>query len=126
MEAGGRPLLTLKPGPPRIVECLVDFAAPEFETAKGAPLLLGYLADTALDETLLDRLARSGRGDDASRVLPLEKLSAPGRPVVAADDERSPVLLPLLLLALVVLAWDAIGTVRRLRRDYFAPVRTAG
>jgi hypothetical protein len=75
------------------------------------------LADSALDESLLSRSVTAGRGDDASRIASLRTLRASAGPGPRSAVHRPAFLVPLLLLALALLAWDAFALARRLARD---------
>jgi hypothetical protein len=124
-ESGGRPLILLRPGPPRVVETSLDLSSPGFAGEEALPLLVGFLADTALGEPLLDRSAAVGRGEMASRVAALQTLQAQARPGRDVRTNHSAVYLPLLLLALALLAWDVLVLGRRLLRDHVRPAQAS-
>ena len=116
LASGVTPLLILRDGSPRVVESALDVEAPGFAQGAGLPLLLAGLADIALDSALLGQTVSTDRGEDASRVMPLDvaplpSIAAPA-PVAAPLDLR-----PLLLLALALLGWDLWALERRLVRD---------
>lgn len=116
LASGVTPLLILRDGSPRRIESALDIEAPGFARGPGLPLLLAALADIALDRALLGQAVGTDRGDDASRVMPLEMAPLPS--VTAPAPEATPVdLRPLLLLALALLAWDLWALARRLVRD---------
>lgn len=119
LASGSTPLLFLRRGPPRVVEAALDLDAPGFAAGPGLPLLIAALADLALDTSLLGRTVNVDRGDEASRVMPLDAAPLPVR-TEPRDDAAPPDLLPLLLLALALLAWDLWALVRRVVRDWLA------
>jgi hypothetical protein len=107
LAAGAVPLIVVRGGSPRVVECALDLDAADFVTGPGSPLLLAGLAEIALDAPLLGRIASTDRGNDASRVVPLAMV-AKERPQVSAGGARRITLLPLLLLVLALLAVDLL------------------
>lgn len=119
LASGSTPLLILRAGPPRLVESAIDLEAPGYASGPGLPLLLAGLADVAIDATLLGRTVSVDRGDDASRILSLEAPPLPAR--AEPQNDAAPLgLLPLLLLALALLAWDLWALLRRLGREWTA------
>jgi len=114
--SGGSPLIVARGGTPRIVETALDVTAPGFESGPGLPLLVSALADAALDTQLLARIASAGRGEQASRVAPLADPSVVAQPTKYAVATGLSIT-PLLLLALALLAWDALLASRRLLRE---------
>ncbi len=118
LESEGTPLIVLRPGPPRVVETSLDFSSPAAGAEASVPLGIGLLADLALDQRLLDRTAQAGRGSAASRMAPVAQLRAGGadRPLHRSDD--STIERPLLLLALLLLMWDAALLARRQLREH--------
>lgn len=123
LESGGTPLAVLRRGPPRIVETAVDFGSPAATGDESVPLLLGALFDVALDQALLRRAALGGRGAAASSVVPLARLQARdvGGPAVRPHDTT--LALPLLWIAIGLLAWDAVLLGRRLLRNRHRALR---
>lgn len=116
LASGVTPLLIQRDGSPRVVESALDVEAPGFAQSPGLPLLIAALADITLDDTLLGQTVSTDRGDDASRVMPLELTPLPS--VAAPAPEAAPLnLRPLLLLALALLAWDLWALARRFLRD---------
>jgi Aerotolerance regulator N-terminal len=117
LESEGRPLIVLRPGPPRVVETALDFSSPAAGAEASVPLVIGLLADLALDQRLLDRTVQAGRGSAASLMAPIAQLQAgdADRPLLRTGD--STIERPLLLLAMLLLAWDAALLARRLLRD---------
>jgi hypothetical protein len=125
LQAGATPLIVLRHGTPRVVETSLDLSGPEIAHDDALPLLVGLLADVAMDDSLLARTASGGRGAVASQVAPLERLQVRAATVplaVHARDEAT--LLPLLLLAMALLMWDVGALGRRLVRDAVRPVRS--
>jgi hypothetical protein len=117
LEAGTTPLAVLRHGPPRVVETALDFSAPEIANEDALPLLVGLLVDVAMDEELLARFVAGGHGVLASKIGPLETLQARAGIAPPVDTRDSTVLLPLLLLAIALLMWDAGVLGRRLMRE---------
>lgn len=117
LAAGTVPLIVVRDGSPRVVECALDLDAAGFAAGPGAPLLLAGLADVALDAPLLGRIAGVDRGRDASRVAPLATVAAEKAMVTAGGTTRI-TLLPLLLLAVALLAFDVFALARRMARDH--------
>ncbi len=116
LTSGTTPLIVSRAGSPRIVESALDIGAPGFASGPGLPLLVAALADVALGEPLLGRTASVDRGDDSSRVVPLAVTASPAH--VAAAPAATPLtILPLLLLALALLVWDAAALARQLARS---------
>lgn len=116
LASGSAPLVILREGPPRVVESALDVEAPGLDSGPDRPLLIAALADLALDTSLLGRTVSVDRGDEASRVVPLDASPLPAR----ADQrhEAAPLdLRPLLLLALALLAWDLWILARRVVRE---------
>lgn len=116
LAAGKAPLLVVRGGSPRVVETVLDVTAPGFDSGPGLPLLVNGLADIALETQLLGRVAVADRGNEASRVAPQPE------PIVVAGSGsdaavRSPSVTPLLLLVLMLLAWDVLLAARRLWRE---------
>jgi hypothetical protein len=95
---------------------VLDIEAPGFATGPGLPLLVAALADVALGEPLLGRTASADRGDDSSRVVPLA-VTAPLAQIAPAPVVAPLTILPLLLLALALLAWDTAALARQLARS---------
>jgi hypothetical protein len=125
LEAGTEPLVVLRGGTPRIVETALDLSAPEAANEDSLPLLVGLLADVAMDEDLLSRSAAGGRGALASKVGPLETLQARPDSSPSVQSRDSTLVLPLLLLAMALLMWDAGALGRRLARDAVRPAQSA-
>jgi len=125
LETGTEPLIVLRHGPPRVVETSLDFSAPDIANQDSLPLLVGLLVDVAMDEDLLSRSAAGGRGVLASNVGPLETLQARSEAAPPVPLHDSPLLLPLLLLAMTLLTWDAGVLGRRLMRDASWRLRSA-
>jgi hypothetical protein len=99
-----------------VVDSALDVEAPGFAQGPGLPLLLAALADIALDSTLLGQTVSTDRGDDASRIMPLDMAPLPS--VAAPTPDATPIdLRLLLLLALALLAWDLWAVARRVVRD---------
>lgn len=116
LATGATPLMILREGAPRVVESALDLEAPGFAASPGLPLLLAGLVDLALDASLLARTVNMDRGDDASRVTPLDAAPLPVRSEPRQD--AAPLdLRPLLLLALALLARDLWLLGRRIVRD---------
>jgi hypothetical protein len=116
LTTGTTPLIVSRMGSPRIVESVLDIEAPGFASGPGLPLLVAALADAALGEPLLGRTARTDRGDDSSRVVPLAVTASPAH-VAAAPAVAPLAILPLLLLALALLVWDTAALVGQLARS---------
>jgi hypothetical protein len=116
LSSGTTPLVVSRAGSPRSVESVLDLEAPGFTSGPGLPLLVAALADVALGEPLLGRTASVDRGDDSSRVAPLA-VTAPPAHVAAAPAAVPLTILPLLLLALALLAWDTAALARQLARS---------
>ncbi len=125
LEAGTEPLVVLREGPPRIVETALDFSAPEIANEDSLPLLVALLVDVAMGEDLLSRSAAAGRGALASTVGPLETLRARPETASSVQSRDSTLLLPLLLLAMALLMWDAGALGRRLMRETIRLPRSA-
>jgi len=123
LEAGTEPLIVLRHGPPRIVETSLDLSDAENANEYSLPLLIGLLVDVAMDEDLLSRSAAGGRGTLASKIGPLERLQARSETAPSVQSRDSTLLLPLLLLAMTLLMWDAGALGRRLIRDAGRPAR---
>jgi hypothetical protein len=123
LESRGAPLIVLRPGPPRVVETSLDFSSPDAAAEAAVPLGIGFLADLALDQRLLDRTARAGRGAAASRVAQVAPLQSGGaeRPLHQSRDDT--LERPLLWLAMLLLAWDAALLARRLLRERRRPLQ---
>jgi hypothetical protein len=119
LAAGASPLIVMRGGAPRVVDCALDFDAAVVVAGPGSPLLLAGLAEIALDAPLLGRIASAGRGNDASRVVPLATVAVE-RPTVTAVGATRINLLPLLLLVLALLAFDVVTQARRITRDLAA------
>jgi len=117
LEAGTTPLAVLRHGPPRVVETSLDFSAPEIANEDTLPLLIGLLVDVAMDEELLARFVAGGHGVLASKSGPLETLQARAGTAPPVEPRDSAVLLPLLLLAIALMMWDAGVLGRRLVRE---------
>jgi hypothetical protein len=116
LGSGTSPLIVSRAGSPRRVESVLDIEAPGFATGPGLPLLVAALADVALGEPLLGRTASADRGDDSSRVVPLA-VTAPLAQIAPAPVVAPLTILPLLLLALALLAWDTAALARQLARS---------
>jgi hypothetical protein len=125
LETGTAPLIVLRHGPPRVVETSLDFSAPEIASEDALPLLVGLLVDVAMGEELLSRSAAGGRGLLASKIGPLEALQARAAIAPPVDTRESTFLLPLLLLAIALLMWDAGVLGRRLVRETSRQARSA-
>jgi len=125
LETGTAPLIVLRHGPPRVVETALDFAAQEIANEDALPLLVGLLVDVAMDEELLSRSAAGGHGVLASKIGPLETLQARAATAPPVDTRESTFLLPLLLLAIALLVWDAGVLGRRLVRETSRQARSA-
>ncbi len=123
LQSGGTPTIIVRAASPRVVETSLDVSAAEFGGDEALPLLFGLLADAALDEPLLDRSASVGRGNDASRVASLRTLRASDVEGTRAPAAGTSFLLPLLVLVIALLAWDALMLGRRLARDRARPAR---
>ena len=111
-------------GSPRTVETSLDLDAPELTGTDTVPLLFAFLADAALGASLLDRSAGLARGDTASLVAPRADLEAQSRSLDLTHGDGAPFVLPFVLLAVVLLAWEALSLARRLLRDYGPRART--
>jgi hypothetical protein len=107
LTAGAVPLIVVRSGSPRVVECALDLDAAVVVAGPGSPLLLNGLAEIALDAPLLGRIASADRGNDASRVAPLAMVATEKPPLTAGVATRI-TLLPLLLLVLALLAVDLL------------------
>jgi hypothetical protein len=118
LAAGELPLVIRRAGSPRTVETSLDLGAAELTGADTVPLLFAFLADTALDASLLDRSAGLARGDSASMVAPRADLAAQPSSLDVTHRDGAPFVLPFVMLAVVLLAWDALTLARRLLRDY--------
>ncbi len=116
LTTGTTPLIVSRMGSPRTVESVLDIEAAGFASGPGLPLLVAALADAALSEPLLGRTVSADRGDDSSRVVPLAVTASPVH-VAAAPAVASLTILPLLLLALALLAWDTAALARQLARS---------
>jgi hypothetical protein len=125
LEAGMTPLAVLRHGPPRVVETSLDFSAKEIANEDALPLLVGLLVDVAMDEELLARFVAGGHGVLASKIGPLETLQARAGTAPPVEARESTVLLPLLLLAIALLMWDAGALGRRLVRETARQIRSA-
>jgi hypothetical protein len=125
LEAGDVPLIVLRPGPPRIVETSLDLSSPQLAGEVAMPLLLALLVDVALDESLLGRTAQRDRGQSSSWVAARGTLQAQAAPTARSRDAGVTFSLPFLLLAIGLLAWDAVMLGRRLLRDHPGPARNA-
>jgi hypothetical protein len=115
LASGTTPLIVRRATVPRVVKSALDVDAPGFAAGAGLPLLVAALADVALDETLLGRTASVGRGDESSRVAPLAMTGAPALNTAAPVLEPL-ALLPMLALAMVLLAWDTAVLLLRIAR----------
>jgi len=125
LAADGLPLIVARGGTSRVVETALDVTAPDYASGPGLPLLVGALADLALDMPLLARIASADRGAQASRVTPQPGAVVAERSDAPAATTELPVT-PLLLLALALLAWDSLLAARRLARERSpAPSRVA-
>jgi hypothetical protein len=124
LEAAGTPLVVLRPGPPVLVETSIQPEPAGHPTDATTPLLVAWLIDVALGERLLGRVFHAGRGESASRIVPLTELRARSAavPVVQPSPDDS-ISRPLLWLALALLLWDATALAGRLARERR---RTAG
>ena len=118
LAAGEVPLVIVRAGSPRIVETSLDLGATESAGGEAAPLALAFLIDTALDTPLLDRSVGLVRGDAASMVAPRATLVAHPHAPGATHGNHVSFVLPFMLLALALLAWDALSLARRLLRDH--------
>ena len=78
-----------------------------------------------MGEDLLSRSAAAGRGALASTVGPLETLRARPETASSVQSRDSTLLLPLLLLAMALLMWDAGALGRRLMRETIRLPRSA-
>ena len=125
LEAGTDPLVILRQGPPRLVEISLDLSNPEGANADSLPLLVGVLVDVAMNDGLLSRSVTGGRGVLASKIGPLESLRARPESAPSVQSRHSTLLLPLLLLAMAMLLWDAGTLGRRLMRETGRPARGA-
>lgn len=125
LAAGYLPLVIRRAGSPRTVETSLDLAAAGLTGTDTVPLLFAFLADAALGASLLDRSAGLARGDTASMVAPRATLEAQPPSLASTHGEGMPFVLPFVLLAAVLLAWDALSLARRWLRDYGPRARTA-
>lgn len=125
LAAGHVPLVIRRAGSPRTVETSLDLAAAELTGTDTVPLLFAFLADAALGTSLLDRSAGLARGDTASMVAPRATLEAQPPSLASTHGEGVPFVLPFVLLAAVLLAWDALSLARRWLRDYGPRARIA-
>jgi hypothetical protein len=124
LDAAGTPLVVLRPGPPVRVETSIHPETGGGPADATTPLLVAWLIDAALGERLLGGAVHAGRGEWASRVVPLVELHA--RAVAVAVVQPTPddsISRLLLWLALGLLLWDATALARRLVRERR---RTAG
>lgn len=118
LAAGDVPLVIRRAGIPRTVETTLDLGAAELQGTDTVPLLFAFLADAALDASLLDRSAGLARGDNASQVEPRAVLEAQRRSLDTTRDDEAPFVWPFVLLAVALLAWDALSLARRWLRDH--------
>jgi hypothetical protein len=113
LAAGDVPLIVRREGSPRVVETTLDLGAPELAGTETVPRLVALLADAALDATLLDRIAVLDRGGTASAIAARGTLAAPPRATRATHLAAEPFVLPLLMLAAILLAWDALALLQQ-------------
>jgi hypothetical protein len=113
LAAGGVPLIVRRGEPPYVVETSLDLGATELSGTETVPLLVAWLADAALDAALLDRIAALDRGATASMIAARGKLAARPRPTRATPLAAESFVLPLLLLAAILLAWDTLALLRQ-------------
>jgi hypothetical protein len=126
LGATGTPLVVLRPGPPVLVETSIHPEAAANPADAATPLLVAWLIDAALGERLLGREVHAGRGESASRVVPLAELRArsDAAPVLRSTPDDS-ISRYLLWLALGLLLWDAGALARRLVRERRRPAGVA-
>lgn len=113
LAAGDVPLIVRRDGSPRVVETSLDLGAPELSGTETVPLLVALLADAALDAVLLDRIAALDRGMTASMIAARETLAVTPRPTRADLGAATPFVLPLLMLAAIMLAWDVLALLQQ-------------
>ncbi len=118
LAAGEVPLVIRRAGSPRTVETSLDLGATEMTGTDTVPLLFAFLADAALGVSLFDRSAGFARGDTASMVAARAVLEAQPPSRDATQGGGVPFVLPLAMLAVVLLGWDALSLARRWLRDY--------
>lgn len=118
LAAGEVPLVIARAGPPRVVETSLDLGAADSAANGFAPLAMAFLVDTALETPLLDRSVALVRSDAASMVAPRATLTAHPLARGATHGSEVPFVLPFVLLALALLAWDMLSLARRLLRDH--------
>jgi hypothetical protein len=101
-----------------VIETSLDVEAGPRDDATALPLLVAFLVDEALSESLLDAVAVTAREPDAVLVAPRTAVEAAAevRATVMASDTRSWSRL-LLLAVLLVLPWELTALLRRLRRE---------
>jgi hypothetical protein len=124
LAAGEVPLVIQRAGSPRTVETSLDLAAAGLTGTDTVPLLFAFLTDAALGASLLDRSAGLARGDTASMVAPRVTLEAQRPSTASNHGDGVPFVLPFVLLAAVLLAWDALSLARRWLRDHGPRART--
>jgi hypothetical protein len=78
-----------------------------------------------MQQDLLSRSVAGGRGALASKVVPLDSLQARSESSPSVQSRDLALLLPLLLLAMAMLMWDAFALGRRLLRETGRPARSA-
>jgi hypothetical protein len=117
LTAGETPLIIRRDGSPRLVEIALDVGPPSIGRSEAFPLLMALLADEALGRPLLQQLVAVDRGREASNVAAPSKLSVTGNSHTRVRAAAPIALSPLILLALLLLAWDAWTLLRRFVRD---------
>lgn len=113
LAAADVPLIIRRAGSPRVVETVLDLGATESVASGSVPLLVALLADVALDDALLERTARLDRGTAASMIASRGVLAAAPESARAARHDAAPFVLPLLMLASALLAWDVLALTRQ-------------
>jgi hypothetical protein len=124
LAASEVPLVIRRAGSPLTVETSLDLGAAELTGTDAVPLLVAFLADAALDASLLERSAGLARGDSASVVVARAVLEAQPRSRDVTHGDGAPFTLPFVMLAVVLLAWEALSLARRWLRDHGPTVRT--
>lgn len=114
LAVGDEPLIIRRAGRTKVLETALDFGSAESRGSPDIPLLVNLMFEQLTNDRLIDEIAIVDRGAGAARVAPLDRVG----PVADSDrptDSRAlrDVVRPLLVVALLVLLWEAIALGRQ-------------
>ena len=113
LAIGDEPVIVRRVGETPRLETAFDFAAMAASRGPELPLLVNWLFETLLDRNLLDEIAFVDRGPRSVLVAPLPIVAAPAVPAVVVPRSPSDEARLVLLIALLVLLWEAVALARQ-------------